>query len=137
MRPGNGGRRFQSSLILPPGKIVERESTDDRTVDDPFVGRALSFIHLNKGLDIRVTDVAKAVGLSPGRIEIRFQQALGTSITGEIGRARLKTLLHLVRETKTPFLDIARRCGFTNASTPCRLVKKATGQSMTALRAGN
>ncbi len=133
MRPGKGGRRFQSSL-MPPRAIVERESTDDRVVDDPAVGRALAFIHLNKGLDIRATDVAKAVGLSPGWIETLFRRTLGTSVIDEIGKARLKAVLQLVRETQTPFVDVARRCGFTNASTLCRLIKKETGRSMTDLR---
>ncbi len=120
---------------MPPGAVVERESTDGRIVDDPIVGRALSFIHLNKGLDIRVADVAKAVGFSPGWTETRFRQTLGTSVIDEIGRARMKAVLRLVRGTETPFLEIARRCGFTNASTLCRLVKKETGRTPGELRA--
>ncbi len=120
--------------VIQPNEIIERESTDNRIINDPYVGRALSFIQLNKGLDIRVSDVAQAVGLSPGRIEIRFRQALGTSIIDEISRVRLETILGLIRETNIPFLEIAQHCGFTNASTLCRLVKNATGQSMTALR---
>ncbi len=119
---------------MPPCEIVERESTDDRTVGNPVVGRALAFIHLNKGLNIRVSDVAESVGLSPGWLEARFRQTLGTSVIDEISRARLKTVLQLVRETETPFFEIARRCGFTNASSLCRLVRKATGRSMTGLR---
>ncbi len=120
---------------MPPRAVVERESTDDRFANDALVGKALSFIHFKKGLNIRAADVAAEVGLSNNWLETRFRQSLGTSITDEIGKIRLQTVLQLIRETEIPFNEIARRCGFTNPSTLCRLVKQATGQTMTALRA--
>ncbi len=81
-----------------------------------------------------MSDVANAIGLSPGRIEIRFQKALETSVIKEITKVRLKTILGLIYRTKIPFLEIAQHCGFTNAATLARLIKKATGQTMSELR---
>ncbi len=119
---------------IPPQTIVERESTDERIVDDSIVSHALSFIHLNKGLSIRVTDVAKEVKVTSGWLETRFRETLGTSVIEEISRIRLQTILHLICDTNTPPLEIARRCGFTNTSTLCRLIKKETGQTISAFR---
>ncbi len=128
-------------LPLPPLRrymtakdIIERESTDGRVVTDPIVSKALSCIQLSKGLGLHAADVAKAIGLSQNWIETRFRQELGTSIIDEIARVRLKTILYLIKETDTPFIDIAHRCGFTAVSTLCRLVKQETGQTMSDLR---
>ncbi len=123
--------------ILPPRAVVERESTEDRNISDTVVAKALAFIYLNKGLDIRATDVAAAVGYSLNWIEILFRRELKSSVIDEINRARLKTVQQLINETTTPFQEIARRCGFTNPSTLCRIVKKATGKSMRELRTGH
>ncbi len=120
--------------LIPPSKIIERETTGERIIADPIVARALSFIQLNKGLDIRVTDVAREVGLPAGRTETHFREALNSSVIDEIVRMRMKTVLYLIRETETPFQEIARHCGFTNASSLCRLVKSETGQSPGELR---
>ncbi len=120
--------------LLPPRKVVARESTDFRTVSNPAVSKALSFIHLNKGLNIRVSDVAAYIDLSPDWAEALFRHELGTTIINEIASVRMKTVVELIRTTDTPFGKIAERCGFTNASTLCRLVKKATGKTMTDLR---
>ncbi len=124
----------QTVKSMPPLAVVERESTDDRIVTDPIVGKALAFIYFNKGLNIRASDVSAKIGLTNNYIETRFRQTLGTSITDEISKARMKTVLQLVRETEISFLEIARRCGFTNASTLCRLIKKETSRTMSDIR---
>ncbi len=46
----------------------------------------------------------------------------------------MKTILELIRSTDTPFAEIAQRCGFTNPSTLCRLVKKETGKTISDIR---
>lgn len=120
--------------MIPPSAVVERESTSDLQLSDPIAGRALAFIRQNKGLNIRVQDVADAVGCNPNRLESRFKKELGTSIINEITRTRLNTVLHLIEETKLPFQEIAAHCGFTNASTLCRIIKNTTGKTMTELR---
>ncbi len=134
-------RRANSKKPLPslpktmmPGEVVERESTADQTVANPAVGRGLAFIALRKGLDIRATDVANEVGLKRNWLNTLFQQTLGTSIMDEIAKVRLKTVLHLIRETDTPFHEISRRCGFATPTTLCHLVRKETGKSMRDLR---
>ncbi len=120
--------------LLPPKEIVTRDSTDFRNVPNATVCKAISFIRLNRGLDIRAGDVARHVNLSSNWLETLFRQTLGTSIFDEIARVRLETVLDLVRTTDTPFPEIAERCGFTNAASLCRLVKKETGRTMTDLR---
>ncbi len=120
--------------IIPPGEVIERESTEDRTVNDPVVDKALSFIHFKRGLNIRATDVSKATGFALNRLEKHFRKTLGVSLISEISKVRMKTVLQLVRETNTPVIKIAQLCGFTNASTLCRLIKKETGQAIRDLR---
>ncbi len=122
------------TLHLPPTHVVERESTDFREVPNPFVSRALSFIRAQKGLNVRVSDVAAFVELSVSWIETLFQQELGTSVIDEIMRVRQKTLLSLILTTRTPFAEIAQLSGFTNASSLSRIIRSATGHTPSALR---
>ncbi len=125
------------TLKMPPGEVVERESTDDRLITDSIASRALSFIRFHKGLNIRATDVANELGVTTTWVERRFRKAQGISLMDEITRTRLKTVLQLIRETDTPFKEISRLCGFATPTTLCHLVKKATGKSMRELRNGN
>ncbi len=120
--------------LMPPQDVVERESTEDWIFNDPVIDKALAFIHFKKGLNILATDVAAATGLALNRIEKHCRRKMGTSLKAEIDRARMKTILQLVRETNTPIAKIARLCGLTNASTLCRLVKKETGKTTGTLR---
>lgn len=119
---------------ISPLPVIERDSTSGRNVGDPIVARALAFIRLNRGLNIRAADVAHALGYTPGWIETRFRESLNASVIDEIASMRLQTILHLIRATSLPPHEIAARCGFTNVSTLCRLVKKKTGKTMTELR---
>ncbi len=131
-RSKKGPRLCETPVLL--GEVIERESTTDRTVADSTVGRALAFIASYKGLELRTTDVAKKVGLSLNHLERLFRRTLGFSIKTEIQRVRLETILHLVRETNTPPGEIAHLCGFTNVTCLCRIIKEATGQTMSELR---
>ncbi len=131
-KPENPAPIFKK--LIPPGAVIERESTEDRIVNDPVVDKALSFIYFKRGMNIRATDVSKATGFALNRLEKHFRKALGSSLVSEIGKVRMKTVLQLVRETNTPVIKIAQLCGFTNASTLCRLVKKETGQAIRTLR---
>ncbi len=121
---------------LAPGEIVLRESTDERIVTDPIVGRALAFIKVKRGLNIRASDVARELGLTTNWIETHFRQSQGTSLSEEITRVRLATVLNLIQETDTPFQEISRLCGFTRATTLCHFIKRETGKSMRDLRKG-
>lgn len=117
-----------------PKEVVERASTTDLQISDKLVMRALEFIRINSGLNIRVSDVAAHVAVSPRWAEIRFKQALGHSLHQEIHHLRMATAHNMVTATDHSFADIAARCGFRSANHLCKLFKETYGCTMSFLR---
>jgi len=66
----------------------------------------------------RVTELAKSVGLSAGRLHSLFRRVTGQSVKGYIVRARLKRALQLLKEQpggKLPSIkEVSVACGFTS-----------------------
>lgn len=117
-----------------PQKIVARASTADLLISDKRVIRALEFIRINSGLNIRVSDVAEHLGVTPRWAEKSFKQAVGRSLHQEIHATRLATVRTMVRDTDRPFAEIAARCGFRSVNHLCKLFKEAFGQTMSGAR---
>lgn len=117
-----------------PKAVVERASTADLHLADKLVIRALEFIRINAGLNIRVSDIAEHLGVSPRWAENRFKQALGHSLHHEIHAARMATVRNMVTATDRPFSEIAACCGFRSANHLCKIFKDAFGCTMSSLR---
>jgi LacI family transcriptional regulator len=117
-----------------PREIVERATTADLQLSDKRVILALEFIRINAGLNLRVSDVAEHLGVSPRWAEERFKQALGHSLHEEIHRTRMATLRKMVAATDRPFTEIAAQCGFRSVNHLCKLFKEAFGCTMGDMR---
>jgi LacI family transcriptional regulator len=117
-----------------PGEVVRRDSSRRLQVSDRLVIRALEFIRINAGLNIRVADVAEHADVSERWLEKRFNAELGRSVIAEIHRVRAQTIHNLVTRTKLPFGRIAERCGFTGGNHLSVLFKKTFGETMSSAR---
>lgn len=113
-----------------PRQIVQRSSTEKLIVSDKIVVQILEFIRINKGQNIRVTDVLRQIPLSQRAVENRFKKAVGHSIMEEIKRIRMQFICQLLRETELSVNEIAFRCGFENANHLGLIFKKEFGQTM-------
>lgn len=114
--------------------LVTRQSTETVQISDALVARALEFIRINAGLNIRVSDVANHLGITPRWAESRFKESMGHSLHQEIHRVRMTTARAMVTSTDRPFSEIAARCGFQSANHLCKLFKAAYGCTMGSLR---
>ena len=124
----------QRDVTYGPQHVVARDSTALLHVKDRLVIRALEYIRINAGLNIRVSDVALHAGVTRRWVEKRFEQALSRSVLDEIQRVRMDTLRALVSQTEQPFTQIAKRCGFTSANHLGILFKKHLGMTMSDYR---
>jgi len=120
-------------------ELVARASTADppvadKPIADKRVIRALEFVRINAGLDIRVSDVAKHLGVSPRWAETLFKQTVGQSLHQWIHEVRMASVRTMVTATDSPFSEIAKRCGFRNVNYLCRIFKRTYGSTMTRLR---
>lgn len=126
----------QQIVRYAPKGVVSRASTELLHVTDKRVIRALEFIRINSGLNIRVSDVAEHLGVTPRWAEKSFKQAVGRSLHQEIHATRLATVRTMVSDTDRPFAEIAARCGFRSVNHLCKLFKEAFGQTMSDARKG-
>lgn len=122
------------TVTYPPLEVVSRLSTQTIHVNDKLVIGALEFVRINAGLNIRVSDVAEHIKVSPRWLEKRFECVLGRTVMDEIKRVRMDTILRLVTQTKQPFDQIAKKCGFSSVSHLRRLFREEQLQTMSACR---
>ncbi|MFA7173239.1 MAG: DNA-binding transcriptional regulator [Kiritimatiellia bacterium] len=127
-------RVLKETVTYPPLEIVSRLSTQAIHVNDKLVIKALEFIRINAGLNIRVSDVATHVDVSPRWLAKRFACVLNRSVIDEIKRVRMETILRLVTQTEEPFDQIARKCGFSNENYLRNLFKREQKQTMSECR---
>lgn len=102
-------------VLVPPLKVVERQSTETLAVDDDAMVRALRYIREDPSRDIRVDDVARESGLCRRTLEQRFQTLLGRSPAAEIRRVRIELAIDLLRRTNLSVTTVAERAGFSSS----------------------
>lgn len=117
-----------------PQGIVERASTIDLYYSDKLVIRAMEYIRINSGLNIRVSDVAEHLGVTPRWAEGRFKKVTGQSLHQEIHVARMATVLKMVTDSDQTFNEIAAVCGFSGTNHLCKLFKNTFGRTMSEMR---
>ncbi len=130
----HSGKLQEPHVRYEPENIIHRASSQRLQVNDRLVIKALEFIRINSGLNIRVSDVAIQVGVSERWLEKRFAQELGRSAVKEIHRVRAKTIYNLVTKTELSFAKIAERSGFTNSNHLSVLVRKTFDETMSNAR---
>ncbi len=79
--------------------------------------------------------VAAEFGVSREHLTRTFTEKVGRPPHRHLSEARLQRGLRLLRETNLPLGDVAEQSGFESAHNLARHVRRATGQSPTALRA--
>ena len=114
-------------VLIPPGDIVVRASTDWTAASDPLVAKALALVAGNLSRPWGVAQLSRELGVPPLRLGRHFRAELGRTPGEEILRQRLSKARMLLRGTTLPLGEIAKQCGFCNASYLSNLFRKATG----------
>jgi LacI family transcriptional regulator len=114
-RQMNGRKVSTPEIHLRPTHVHTRQSTDVLAVEDPVVAKALRFIRDLACEIASVEDVVDAMAISRRLLERHFRQALGVTVYQEIQRVRVGRACQMLVETNWPLVNIAERCGFSNA----------------------
>ena len=101
---------------------------------DPRVAAALARMEARIDSPESASDTAKAVGLSPRRLESLFHQALGTTPAAHALGLRLQAARRMLTDTRHPLAEVALRAGFSSPSTLSRAFRARFGQPPGALR---
>jgi len=104
--------------------------------EDTLVNRALAVMQAHLETPLSIREVARKIGCSQKRIEVRVQAELRTTPQALYRRLRLNFARKLAEETEQSIAEIASRCGYENASAMTRAFKAEFGQTPTAFRSG-
>jgi LacI family transcriptional regulator len=100
------------SILIEPGGVITRQSTDTLAIKDQQLAAAIRFIRNHVTENIQVNDVARHAGLSRRVLERRFSQILSRTPAEEIRRVKLDCAKQLLVKTELPIPDIAEASGF-------------------------
>jgi LacI family transcriptional regulator len=104
------------SVLVGPGEVVVRRSTDTLVVEDDAVRQALEFMRSQFHRRIAVDDILRHVPISRRNLERRFRTALGQSILEELTRLRLAAAMRALARTDLSVADVAAQSGFSNST---------------------
>jgi LacI family transcriptional regulator len=121
-------------ILVPPGEVVMRQSTDVLAVHDPALERALRFIRANLARYVQIAEVAAAAGVSRRVLERKFREVVGLSPLKEIRRLRVARAQQLLVETHLPMPAIAEQCGFPTPEMLTDVFRQQMGTPPTAYR---
>lgn len=101
---------------------------------DPRVTAALKRMEARIDQPETAAETARAVGLSPRRLESLFRTALGATPAAYALSLRLQAARRMLSDTAHPLAEVALRTGFSGPATLSRAFRRAFGHPPGALR---
>lgn len=114
-------------IVISPSSIINRQSTDVYSTDDPYIREAINFIHNNIQRNINVEDVLAHVPISRRLLESRFRRVTNTSIYQYIKKMRIEKFAQLLISTDDPVSTIADRLDYAGHRNMSRTFKSVKG----------
>jgi LacI family transcriptional regulator len=99
-------------VIVPPSGVVQRQSSDFKALQDPYVMQAMHYIQLHACRGAKVEQVLDFVGVSRSNLEQRFKHERGHSIHAELHQTKLERACELLRTTEMSSQKIAQEAGY-------------------------
>lgn len=106
------GESFEREVLIAPGGVITRASTDMLATTDTALLSALQFIRNHYHRQVIPEEVADHVGVSRRNLDRKFQRAFSRTITEELSRVRVEAAKRLLITTEEPLMHIAERCGY-------------------------
>jgi LacI family transcriptional regulator len=121
-------------IIVPPGRLVERRSTDVLAISDPDVLFAARYIADHACDGIEVSDVLSKVMVSRSTLDRRMKSAIGRTCSDEIARVRLQRARRMLLESDSSMSEISAACGYNYLSHFSHAFSKAFGMPPSTFR---
>ena len=123
-----GRKRPRKPLLLPPVRIVVRQSTDT-VVDDDDLQSFYDWVRINYATPVRIDEICRQIGVGRRTLERKMQERLGQSVLSALNDFRLEEAKSLLADKKWSLSEIANRAGFNNSRRLCEAFQKRTGIS--------
>ena len=127
----------QLQYAVAPKGIVTRRSTEVLATGDPEVRNAVAFIRDHAAQDIRVSDVAAAIGVSRSTLERRFREKLSQGVHTIIHRTRIENARRLIAASDMPLKQVAVLSGFRRLSYMTTLFRRQFSMTPAQYRKDN
>jgi LacI family transcriptional regulator len=122
-------KKVRREVFVPPGGIIERETTNIFVCDDPTVEQAVRFITSKAGKGISVADTANALFVSRRSLEKKFVRFLGKSVYTVILETRIGCAKDLLRSTGKTVEAVAEESGFNTLQRFYAVFARLTGKT--------
>jgi LacI family transcriptional regulator len=129
-----GGSPPETPILIPPGEVIVRRSSDMLAVADVDLAAAVRFIRENGNRPITVTDVLNEVAISRRPLERRFRKFVGHSPWREIRLTQISHVKKLLIETDMSMPKVAAASAFYDAKRLSTIFKEEMGVTPTAYR---
>ena len=121
-------------VLIKPGAVVERESTDLIQNAEPDISYAIRYIRTHACTGIQIADVLAATNLSRATLDRQVKRVLGHSPHAEIKRIQIERARHLLANTHFPLAEISKQCGYKESNYFMRVFREEVGQTPTEYR---
>jgi AraC family transcriptional regulator len=96
--------------------------------------RAIEYIDKHLGDNLTLAGIAKAAGVSTGRLNSEFKQAMKLAPYQYVLNARVRRANTLLMSTDLSLALVALECGFSNQQHMTRMIRRVTGRTPGAIR---
>jgi LacI family transcriptional regulator len=124
-----GKTPVSTQLVIPPAKVVCRQSTDVIAFLDADVAEAVHYVRRNALQPIDFRELVRSLNLSRSTLDRWFHRYLGHSMTEEIISIRIKHIQGLLLTTDHPLEEISYRCGYKHVESMLRNFKRYVGMT--------
>lgn len=112
-------------LLIEPGEVVVRRSSDMLAASNIHAAKVLRYIWDHYREPISVEDIARIVPISRRGLQTVFRKNFGRTIQAEIIRVRVEAACRLLQERKLKVSEIAESCGFSSSLHLHRSIRSA------------
>jgi LacI family transcriptional regulator len=119
--------RAGRAVLVPPGTVVTRRSTEALAFEDPHISTAMRLIHQQIATGISIKELLRHIPVSRKWLDLQFKAVIGRTPSQEIRKLRLAAIRDMLIKTDLGIRQIAQRCGFSNAENMIRFFRDAEG----------
>lgn len=127
------GAIVQAALTLYVAEA--RRQISEASQEHPALRQAREIARLHAWEGVRVSTLAREIGLSPEHLARLFRRELGTTPGALLREERLRHATTLLEQTGLSIGEVARHSGFASSQQFARALRSATGMSPHELRA--
>ena len=130
----DGKPRPSKPVAVPPSGVTVRFSTDTIAASDPRLRKALAFLRDNLDKPIGLIETAAAIQASASTVKRLFASGVSQGLPQTLLRLRLHQAKRLLADSDLKIAEIAKHCGFCNASYLTNSFRRAFGVTPLAWR---